>query len=50
KDADFSGKAGELRFDTNANLLQGDVNGDSVPDVEILLAGLMSLSSYQIQL
>ncbi|MEY2700928.1 MAG: hypothetical protein RIQ52_1683, partial [Pseudomonadota bacterium] len=49
-DADFSGHAGELRFDGNAHLLQGDVNGDGIPEVEILLSGIEAISRSQIQL
>ena len=49
-DADFSGHAGELRFDGNAHLLQGDVNGDGIPEVEILLSGIETISRSQIQL
>ena len=49
-DGDFSGKAGELRFDASAHLLQGDVNGDGIPEVEILLSGIEAISRSQIQL
>jgi Ca2+-binding RTX toxin-like protein len=49
-DGDFSGKAGELRFDPNTHLLQGDVNGDGIPEVEILLSGIEAISRSQIQL
>ncbi len=48
--ADFSGAAGELRFDSNYGLLSGDTNGDSFSDFGISLAGRTSLASSDILL
>ena len=45
----FSGTAGELRYFTNTTfnltLVQGDINGDGVADVEVVLTGIHTLSS-----
>lgn len=45
--ADFSGKAGELRFtrdaDKHCTVISGDLNGDGVADFEIELSGLFLL-------
>ncbi|MDB9426634.1 hypothetical protein PN437_17375, partial [Microcystis aeruginosa CS-564/01] len=39
--SDFSGQAGQLRFD--GGLLRGDTNGDSVSDFQLAIAGVYSL-------
>ena len=43
----FSGVAGQLRFfsDSNTTYVQGDVDGDRIPDFTILLTGRISLNS-----
>ncbi len=40
----FSGKAGELRFDSTNKILYGNVNNDKVPDFAIQLNGVKSLA------
>jgi hypothetical protein len=37
-DAQFSGTAGELRYDDTEGLVQADVNGDGTADFEIAMA------------
>ncbi len=39
----FSGKAGELRFDSTNKILYGNLNNDKVPDFAIQLTGVKSL-------
>ncbi|MFM6406363.1 MAG: hypothetical protein ACKPGT_17530, partial [Microcystis sp.] len=39
--SDFSGQAGQLRFD--GGLLCGDTNGDAVSDFQLAIAGVYSL-------
>jgi serralysin len=41
----FSHTAGELRFDSDAHLLQADSNGDGIADFEISLVGVNSLAA-----
>ncbi len=41
--ANFSGAAGQLRFDTAADVLQFDINGDGVSDFEIGLPGVANV-------
>jgi Ca2+-binding RTX toxin-like protein len=44
--AGFSGSAGELNYGTGVDSrIQGDVNGDSLPDFAILLSGVRSLTA-----
>jgi Ca2+-binding RTX toxin-like protein len=43
--SDFSGKAGELRFDTDASSVFADVDGDGIADMQIVLQGITSLVS-----
>ena len=46
--ADFSGVAGELKFDPIFGLLSGDTNGDGSYDFGISLIGVTSLASSDI--
>lgn len=41
--ANFTGAAGQLRFDTVADVLQFDINGDGVSDFEIGLPGVANV-------
>ena len=44
--AGFSGSAGELNYGTGVDSrIQGDVNGDALPDFAILLSGVRSLTA-----
>ncbi len=40
----FSGTAGELRYDSANNLLQGDINGDTEADFHIEITGVTALT------
>ena len=46
-DAAFSGKAGELHFVASAGhtFIEGDVNGDSQPDIQIELTQVVTLTA-----
>jgi Ca2+-binding RTX toxin-like protein len=46
----FSGHAGELRYQQVTGLLQGDVNGDTVADFQVLLLGNPPLQSSDLLL
>lgn len=41
---DFSGIAGELRYDSANNLLQGDINGDTEADFHLEITGVTTLA------